>query len=989
MKKSISLIFIYEKHFVKKRNKKSLLIFVLLFLLFLINTLSAQTTTLRGTVKDSVTSEPLPGANVLLVGTSIGSASDVEGKFVIRNIPSGNYIIRASYVGYKSHEFKINLKEGRILEAEFKLNSVGVEGQTVVITAQASGQNEAINQQLSSLQIKNVVSLARIQELPDANAAESVARLPGVSIIREGGEGSQVVIRGLSPQYNQVTIDGVQLPGNVVSNDPNSQSALLGDRGTNLSMISSSMLGGIEVIKAITPDMDAAVLGGVVNFQLRKALKGKPSRPNFELVTQGGYDALKTTYNNYNLVGSYEERFFGESFGVFVQGSTERRNLSANELNVPYQLNDKSHGDAGYPDIVSLNLTDVFRNRKRSGLTTVFDYEHTHGEIGLMNFFSTSDTKSIYRGESIITSGDDMRYSGKDATTKLNVITNILSIKQDIPIFHIELRLSHTYSESHNPEDLEFTFWQDAAGLTGKGDLSKVTPKVLYSYAIPNAATARMENINTSQNFSRDRAITGAIDFLNELVISDNLTAKIKFGGMFQRRDRSYDINYGHGGNLQLGGGNTVALVLKAYPYMSVYGSGLALSNFTNDSYSYGTFLKGDYSIAYPLNISLMHDILNVVRYASNADGYTVNDEISIIYDYHGYEEKSAAYAMATLNFGEKLSFIPGIRYQNLTTSYFAYRDERIPSHYKLSDTTVTRPNGYWLPMIHAIYKPYSWLQIHFAYTNSINYPDYNAIVPRYDITPDAISYNKYKLKPSTSENYDLVFSFYQNEIGFFTIDGFKKKIKDLIFGSTTYISDLSTYPDLPQNRNQLYEFNTFINNPIPIDLIGIETDWQTHFWYLPEPFSGLVFNINYTHIFSEASYPKSTLNIEYDELGNFVQTIIDTFYTTRLLNQPNDILNFALGFDYKGFSGRASMLYQDNIFKKPSFWMQERVNSEKYIRWDLSIKQELPWYGIQVFLNLNNLTGEDDIDLNQKNNVAVSRERYGMTADIGLRIKL
>ncbi len=130
--------------------------------------------------------------------------------------------------------------------------------------------------------IMNVVSAARIQELPDVNAAESVGRLPGVSLIRTGGEGSQVVIRGLSPQYNQITMDGVELSSNVnsqnsiISGDRNQGTAaasLLGDRGMDLSMISSSMLGGIEVIKAITPDMDATVLGGVVNFDMRKAAK--------------------------------------------------------------------------------------------------------------------------------------------------------------------------------------------------------------------------------------------------------------------------------------------------------------------------------------------------------------------------------------------------------------------------------------------------------------------------------------------------------------------------------------------------------------------------------------------------------------------------------------------------------------------------------------------------------------------------------------------
>ena len=195
------------------KGSSKLLPFNILFItLLFLNTISAQTVTMRGKVIDAVTKDPLPGANIILLGTSIGTASDNEGKFIIRNIPAGKYKIKTSYVGYKSNELNAELKAGRIFETDIKLNPASIEGQTVTVTAQASGQNEAINQQLTSDQIKNVVSLARIQELPDANAAESVARLPGVSLIREGGEGSQVVIRGLSPQYNEITIDGIQLP---------------------------------------------------------------------------------------------------------------------------------------------------------------------------------------------------------------------------------------------------------------------------------------------------------------------------------------------------------------------------------------------------------------------------------------------------------------------------------------------------------------------------------------------------------------------------------------------------------------------------------------------------------------------------------------------------------------------------------------------------------------------------------------------------------
>ena len=210
-----------------------------------------------------------------------------------------------------------------------------------------------------------------------------------------------------------------------------------------------------------------------------------------------------------------------------------------------------------------------------------------------------------------------------------------------------------------------------------------------------------------------------------------------------------------------------------------------------------------------------------------------------------------------------------------------------------------------------------------------------------------------------------------------------------MVYFSQTYKTDLSEYPDLPQNKSQLFEFNTYINNSIPIDVLGIETDWQTHFWYLPAPFSGIVLNINYTHIFSEASFPRSEYHVTYDDFGNSTTEIVDTFYTNRLLNQPNDLFNISLGYDYRGFSTRISMLYQDNIFKRPDFWMQNRVNSDKFTRFDISLKQDLPWFGVQIYLNLNNITGEMDTDINQKTSFPASEQHYDMTGDFGIRMRL
>jgi TonB-dependent receptor len=420
----------------------------------------------------------------------------------------------------------------------------------------------------------------------------------------------------------------------------------------------------------------------------------------------------------------------------------------------------------------------------------------------------------------------------------------------------------------------------------------------------------------------------------------------------------------------------------------------IGFQNFVYNGYDYGSFFEGEYSLAYPINVDLMWAYLPIFKTTSTegfrVGGYAPRELGSSLNDYDGTEDKSAVYAMVTLTLGDQLSLLPGVRYQNLTTTYSATRGIMLPGdRFQGGDTTVTRSHGYWLPMVHFRYTPFDWLQCHVAYTNTLNYPDHSAITPRYLIGTGFITYNNHRLKPATSENIDVVLAVHSNTIGLLTIDGFKKRVKDLIFFSKQYKTDLSEYPDLPVSSGALYEFNTYINNPIPVDVYGVEAEWQTHFWYLPQPLNGLVLNINYTHIFSEATYPRSQVTAFYDDDGNYSLTSLDTFYTTRMLNQPNDILNLTLGYDYMGFSARVSMLYQDNVFKMPDFWMQHRINSAAYTRWDLSVKQDLPWLGIQLFFNMNNITGENELDVNQRTGLPANVKRYGMSADLGLSVSL
>ena len=130
---------------------------ILLYLLFPENLLADIT----GRIIDSTTTSILPGANVYIVGTSFGAASDQNGEYRISKVPPGSYTLRATYIGYESKDVPISIKGDENINLDIQLNISFISGEVITVTAQREGQAAAINQQLNADAIKNVVSCTR------------------------------------------------------------------------------------------------------------------------------------------------------------------------------------------------------------------------------------------------------------------------------------------------------------------------------------------------------------------------------------------------------------------------------------------------------------------------------------------------------------------------------------------------------------------------------------------------------------------------------------------------------------------------------------------------------------------------------------------------------------------------------------------------------------------------------------------------------------
>jgi len=950
---------------------------------------AAESGTIQGHVRDSQTHEPLPGASVYLVGTSWGASTDLNGKFIISSVPSGSYTIRAAYIGYTARETHIQVTSNATVEINFFLEPVGIKGKEVIVTAQAVGQNVAINRQLSSNQIENVVSAARIKELPDANAAESVGRLPGVFVIRSGGEGYEVAIRGLQPKYNEIAIDGIAMG----ASDPN-------DRSTDLSMISSDMLGGIEVKKTVTPDMDADVIGGVVNFDMREAQVKKPGIPELSLLVQGGYKNLPNAnnkYNNYKYVGTIENRLFDSRFGIFAQIDIERRNLTSNQLSAYY---DHLANSTSQYITTGLSLFYLPRDRQRYNGAINLDFKLPEGRIKLINFVSSSNTISQQEENDFSISSAAQSYGLSNTSNVVNSIMDAADFEQQLPIFHLDAKLFHTYSETRNPNNWWVSFTQGSQGLAQFINLPNVNPQDVPKAGNTNFSTAYLSGLGRYNSFARQRMLGGSLDLSTNLDFSDVVSMQVKFGGKYTYQTRSYVHDQYNSEPLNEPGDLFADNLINQYFSLPMNTYNISMTYFIDPNFNYGRFLGGGYAMSAPLNSSMLSKMVDLLQrntqyLADNNHAYSYfhNEYASSIFNYSGYENRAAFYAMITAQIGPQITLISGVRRQNLQTTYTGVRGVMTTSgtlSYNHYDTTVTQNHGYWLLDVALRYKPVSWFDVRLSYTNTLAYPDYNAIIPKIDMNGYSIGWVNYKLIPSQSTNYDAYLSFYNNALGLFTAGVFLKQISHLIYPWSFYVSGSEVVPYLPftiaprYNPNATYNVSTYINDSYRINDYGLELDWQTHLWYLPGPLSGLVLGVNYTHILSKAQYPYTYLV----STGRAL-TPVDTTFTDRLIDQPDDIVNLTLGFDYEGFSIRVAMLYQSNIFTGPNFWPQLRSYTSPYRRWDLAAKQDLPWFGLQLYMDLNNINSANELSVIQGGGVPIAEQEYGFTADLGLRWKL
>ena len=348
---------------------------------------------LKGKVIDSQNLS-LPGASVVLKGTANGTVTNQKGEFSFINLASGSYEVDVSYLGYASTAQSVEVNAGQTISVKFTMSETAIEGQEVVIFGdRLKGQAKALNQQKNNANITNVVSSDQIGRFPDANIGDALKRIPGITMQNDQGEARNIIIRGIAPQLNSVTVNGERLP-----------SAEGDNRNVQMDLIPSDMIQTIEVNKAVLPNMDADAIGGSVNLVTRQA----PNALRVSGTAASGVNMLsnKPIWTGGLVIGN---RLANDKFGVIFSGSYNNHNFGSDNVEAVWY--ESKNGVV----LEEFDIREYRVQRVRRSASLALDYQinanHTLFISGMYNHRDDWENRFRMRVSSLTSPFDNGRFT--------------------------------------------------------------------------------------------------------------------------------------------------------------------------------------------------------------------------------------------------------------------------------------------------------------------------------------------------------------------------------------------------------------------------------------------------------------------------------------------------------------------------------------------------------------------------------------------------
>ncbi|TRX01224.1 TonB-dependent receptor [Flavobacterium gawalongense] len=848
--------------------------FKLIFFTLLITAISFSQN--KGTVSGILTdkdsnNQSLPFANVLIKGTTIGTNTDIDGKYAIAIAP-GNYTVQFSFVGYESVEIPVTVTANETVTLNQAIGSGSYKLEDVVIKNTASREKETalLLDQKKAVVIKQSIGAQEMARKGVSDVEEGLTKITGITKVGSRG----LFVRGLEDRYNNLLINDLAAP----TNNPFKKII-------PLDLFSTDIVGVIEVYKTFNPNIYGDFAGGTFNIQTSKGSKSV-TKLNIGI----GY-----TVNN-NLEKFLISKDANSTKGLF--------GLTGNDRKLPGLLGNR-------PSSYTLTADQSLRSFK-SGFDVSKINSPLNSSIGLLHSekFNLKDDKTF---SYLLSINFDNNYSIRNGVER--TFTNNPS--------------GFTYRNDFDNTEYRYkTSLSSLVGLNYTTDRLKLSYNTLFIRTTENLVKDQFGVADSNSSNNNTLIRTNQLDesnylnnqLLGEYALNEDKTQNVKAAvsyaiTKYAQPDRKFFSGTRSGTEdilVSVAGNNFI----KQYLDISgdSYFSGLAEYTLKfgktekNNIFTAGyngnmSDMTSSYRFITPINNSAPNSFttpLNTVDtqlnnyIASNAVSF--RESSNATYQAKLKESANAGYANLLYKFGEKWEVNGGIRLES------TMRETKYRTQGSFSDPfkTLKYDNLYVLPALNVKYGLNENSNLRFATGKTYTRPVVMESYPIEYINADGTSTkgNPF-LENSNNYNVDLKYELFPTSKEVVVLGLFGKKIDQPI--ERTFISNAANST-----------ITTYLNSDNAV-LYGAEIEFILDFARINERLSDFSFGFNTSLMHTKVDVKPTTT----DSDGN-VTTSIETFRSRELQGASKWLINSDLKYQFnlrESWNNTVSLVY--SVFGK------------------------------------------------------------------------
>lgn len=783
----------------------------------------------------------LPGASVQIGSGNLNSVTDASGIARFFKVQKGKYPIKIIYIGYQEFNSNIEIKDG-IQDFVFKLESgVTTLKGVVVLGDRLKGQAKALNQQKNGGNIANIISADQIGRFPDANIGDALKRVPGVTMQNDQGEARDIIIRGLAPELNSVTLNGDRIP-----------SAEGDNRRIQMDLIPADMVQIVEVNKTVTADMEPDAIGGSVNLVTRSA----PSKFRLSGTGSFGYNPIRNgALANAALVAG--GRIFNKKLGIIASLNINDNVYGSDNIEAVWG---RTNSGKLYLTEHDIRIYDVRRMRRSFQVTS--DWKINKKNTIILNVMNNSrddwenrfrirmrdiaeQADGTFRGRARVeTKGGINNVRVKNARLEAQKVNSYSLKGEHILGSSIQINWSSTYSRASEVRPFErYLDFQTAVQGVNMDIADPERPNITFvnQPALSTYGFRRLWELDTDI-FETDW--NNKINFRVPVkLISNQKNAALKFGARYSVKEKSRELKYTQYNRAGINAGSSGLLANM--------GQLFNLLDLTNPNFNPGSKYQAG-KFVNPMFIG------NLDLY--NTSLFTPQDrpEEYLASNYEADEKIAGGYISIEQKFSNKLTAIIGLRAEQTNVRYVGNRINGSTSEGKV----VSEPDAYTnvLPNINLKYEINRDFVIRGAWTNTMARPRYFDLVPfiNVNVSDEEIFVGNTSLKPTVSSNLDLMAERYFKSVGIISGGVFYKRLTNFFYTyrTTTYNSN-NFSQEFPNQTNPIpagsnWDYRQTRNGDL-VNLYGFEIAYQRQLDFLPGFWKGFGVYFNYTYTQSRA----------------------------------------------------------------------------------------------------------------------------------------